>query len=59
MTLPVWAWIIVLPLITSPLVYFIGHLGKSRGVFAQRTALLALAATWVAFVLAAQDNSMV
>jgi proton-translocating NADH-quinone oxidoreductase chain N len=55
MTLPVWAWIIVLPLITSPLVYFIGHLGKSRGVFAQRTALLALAATWVAFVLAAQD----
>jgi proton-translocating NADH-quinone oxidoreductase chain N len=37
------------------LVYFIGHLGKSRGVFAQRTALLALAATWVAFVLAAQD----
>ncbi len=55
MTFPVWAWIIVLPLITSPLVYFIGHLGKSRGVFAQRTALLALAATWVAFVLAAQD----
>jgi proton-translocating NADH-quinone oxidoreductase chain N len=55
MTVPVWAWIIVLPLITSPLVYFIGHLGKSRGVFAQRTALLALAATWVAFVLAAQD----
>jgi len=55
MTLPVWAWIIVLPLVTSPLVYFIGHLGKSRGVFAQRTALLALGATWVAFVLAAQD----
>jgi formate hydrogenlyase subunit 3/multisubunit Na+/H+ antiporter MnhD subunit len=55
MTLPVWAWIIVLPLVTSPLVYFIGHLGKSRGVFAQRTALIALAATWVAFVLAAQD----
>ncbi len=55
MTLPVWAWIIVLPLITSPLIYFIGHLGKSRGVFAQRTALLAFAATWAAFVLAAQD----
>ena len=55
MTLPVWAWIIVLPLITSPFVYFIGHLGKSRGIFAQRAALLVLAATWVAFVLAVQD----
>ncbi|MCJ7825830.1 MAG: hypothetical protein MUP44_13105 [Anaerolineales bacterium] len=55
MTLPVWAWIIVLPLITSPFVYFIGHLGKSRGIFAQRAALLVLAVTWVAFVLAVQD----
>jgi proton-translocating NADH-quinone oxidoreductase chain N len=57
-------WLIGLPLVASPLVYLVGHvgsrLGKERaarwgGRIAQWAGLIALAATWLPFVMVAQS----
>ena len=47
-------WIILLPLIASPLVYFIGRVGKNRlNSIPQLIALIVLLASWIPFTLAA------
>ena len=50
-----FTWMIVLPLVASPLVYLAGRLTKRNGQIARWLALLVLAATWVPFALAASD----
>ena len=50
-----FTWMIVLPLVASPLVYLAGRLTKRNGQMARWLALLILAATWVPFALAASD----
>ncbi|MFN2158502.1 MAG: complex I subunit 5 family protein [Anaerolineales bacterium] len=49
-----FVWIILLPLIASPLVYLIGRVGKNRLVsIPQIIALIALLAAWIPFTQAA------
>ena len=59
MTLPVFLWLILLPLLAAPVIYLAGRL--ARGGRLRRLpswiALLALAATWVPFGLAARQLS--
>ncbi len=49
---PAFVWLIGIPLIASPVVYFSGHLGnvKRRWSLAQATGLVALLAAWVPFL---------
>lgn len=57
MDVPAFAWLILLPLAASPLVYLSGHVGGRAGAgrLAQGAALTALGAAWVPFVLAAAE----
>jgi proton-translocating NADH-quinone oxidoreductase chain N len=60
MNTPAFLWLIVLPLVATPLVYLIGHFGKrlaQGGYVAQGSGLVALFATWLPFVLTALDIS--
>ncbi len=52
---PAFIWLIGIPLIASPLIYFSGHLGNSerRWSLSQATGLVALLATWVPFLQSA------
>jgi proton-translocating NADH-quinone oxidoreductase chain N len=52
---PAFIWIIGIPLIASPFIYFSGHLGSSqRGwSLSQATGLVALLAAWVPFLQSA------
>jgi proton-translocating NADH-quinone oxidoreductase chain N len=49
MTIPVFIWLIWLPLLAAPLIYLIGRLLPRQA--AQWTAFLALSVTWLPFVL--------
>lgn len=57
MDIPIFAWVIAIPIITSALVYLVGHLGKGPrgGRISQGVAFVALLITWVPFVLAANE----
>ncbi len=51
-----FVWMILLPLVATPAVYLVGRLVKRNGAaVAHGTALAALLAAWVPFVLAARD----
>jgi proton-translocating NADH-quinone oxidoreductase chain N len=57
MNTPSFLWLIALPLVLSPVIYIIGQIGSrlkhdSLGYWA---GFLALVATWIPFVLSAQD----
>ncbi|HLF28916.1 MAG TPA: complex I subunit 5 family protein [Anaerolineae bacterium] len=54
--IPAFVWLIGLPLIAAPLIYLSGRLRVAN--LARWVGLLALAATWVPFVLAARDFSL-
>jgi proton-translocating NADH-quinone oxidoreductase chain N len=60
LNLPAFLWLITLPLIASPLVYLVGHLGRRVGQWALAywVGLLALLAAWVPLVLSARDLSL-
>lgn len=51
MELPIFLWLIILPLGAAPLIYLSGHVGTRR--IAQATALLVLLITWIPFSLTA------
>lgn len=55
MNIPVFLWILLVPLLASPVIYFSGHLrgGFARQSFARWTALLALLGAWIPFALVA------
>jgi proton-translocating NADH-quinone oxidoreductase chain N len=55
MNLPAFIWLIGIPLIASPLIYFSGHLGNAarRWTLPQVTGLIALLAAWVPFLQSA------
>ncbi|HEY47648.1 MAG: hypothetical protein AMJ88_09115 [Anaerolineae bacterium SM23_ 63] len=57
MTYPSFLWLIALPLVTSPLIYLAGHLGKRhrQRVIAQGAGFVALLATWIPFYLSFQE----
>lgn len=57
MDIPIFAWVIAIPIITSALVYLAGHLGEGLrgGRISQGVALVALLATWVPFGVAANE----
>ena len=57
MTIPAFLWLVLLPLLASPLIYFAGRLFKQPRLWLipNLVALLALALTWVPFVGAAVD----
>ncbi|MGA2489173.1 MAG: proton-conducting transporter membrane subunit [Anaerolineales bacterium] len=59
MNLPAFLWLILLPLLASPLIYLIGHLFKRPGAWRvpYLTALLALVITWIPFVEAVVELS--
>jgi proton-translocating NADH-quinone oxidoreductase chain N len=54
---PAFAWMILLPLAVSPLVYLAGHFGSrvGRKLLGQRVALIGLLATWIPLVLASRQ----
>jgi proton-translocating NADH-quinone oxidoreductase chain N len=54
MTTPAFLWLLALPLITSPIVYLIGHQGRRMGqhTIAHWAGFCALAAAWVPLILA-------
>ena len=55
MNLPAFIWLIVIPLVASPLIYFSGHLRNpgSRWSLPQATSLTALVAAWIPFIQSA------
>lgn len=55
MSPPAFIWMILLPLVTSPLVYLIGHFGRrvKRQHLVHWTASVVLFATWIPFTAAA------
>lgn len=56
MDIPIFIWLIVVPLLASPVVYLSAHLFRSqRQSIAQWVALAGLLLTWVPFALAARD----
>jgi proton-translocating NADH-quinone oxidoreductase chain N len=56
MDIPIFVWMIIVPLLASPVVYLSAHIGKKqRQSTAQWVALAGLLLTWVPFVLAARD----
>ncbi len=57
MDTPAFIWLIVLPLVASPLVYLAGHMGRRTGQMAlmQGVGLAALLLAWVPFALAAGE----
>ncbi|HEY70717.1 MAG TPA: hypothetical protein G4O08_09055 [Anaerolineae bacterium] len=57
MTYPSFLWLIALPLVTAPLVYLAGRLGKRIGqrVLAQGAAIASLLAAWMPFILASVE----
>ena len=57
MSIPAFLWIILLPLLASPLIYLLGRLFKQPTLWRvpNLIALLALALTWIPFVGAAID----
>ena len=56
MEIPAFVWMILIPVLASPLIYLSGHLTARRGQsFAQVTALVAMLAAWVPFVQAARQ----
>lgn len=58
MDIPIFAWMIAIPIITSALVYLADHLseGLRGGRISQGVALAALLATWVPFGLAVNET---
>lgn len=48
-------WLIGLPLVTSPLIYFAGHIRISRPVIARWLALIGLVILWLFFAQAVRD----
>ncbi|MGD8813096.1 MAG: proton-conducting transporter membrane subunit [Anaerolineales bacterium] len=57
MTYPSFLWLIALPLVTAPLVYLAGRLGRRIGqrILVQGAAIAALLATWMPFILASEE----
>ncbi len=55
MDIPVFIWLILLPLIGSPIVYLSGHLGNQQGwrSISFQIGMLVMMATWVPFVQSA------
>ncbi len=60
MEIPVFLWLVALPLVASPLVYLIGRVGRNleRWTIAQKIGLAALIATWIPFVLTVREFSL-
>jgi len=51
-----FAWMILLPLLASPVIYLVGRALKEDGAFAARwLSLVVLLLTWIPFVMAAHD----
>ena len=59
MNLPAFAWLIIIPLLATPLIYVAGRVGSNGDTSipnpARWAALLALLLAWTPFVLAAND----
>ncbi|MGD8456295.1 MAG: proton-conducting transporter membrane subunit [Anaerolineales bacterium] len=57
MDIPAFIWLIFILLVSSPLVYLIGHFGKSFGKrsFAQWAGFIVLLVSWVPLFMAAND----
>jgi len=53
MEFPIFLWLIIIPLVASPLIYLSGHLGSRR--IAQWTSLAVLLVTWIPFGFAAAE----
>ncbi|MFN8414385.1 MAG: proton-conducting transporter membrane subunit [Anaerolineales bacterium] len=52
MNIPSFVYLMIVPLVSSPLVYLVGRLWPRRSQLANRLALLAILLTWVPFVFA-------
>jgi proton-translocating NADH-quinone oxidoreductase chain N len=57
MNIPTFLWLIVVPLLSSPLIYLIGQLGSrlKRASLGYWAGFTALAISWIPFALAVQD----
>lgn len=58
MDTPAFVWLIVLPLVASPLTYLVGRVVGQMASLPHVATLVALVATWVPFGLAARDLSL-
>ena len=58
MNLPIFLWLILLPVLAAPVIYLAGRLTRARLVrLSGWLALLALLVTWIPFVLAASRST--